>query len=91
MRNGEDKSSLPGRRARPVPGGYAVDDVTAAIGRLAAYENLHEGLLAENERLSDELAQLRAAGMDRTAHLRDLLERKLQIVYALSLFSARSL
>ncbi|MPM12807.1 hypothetical protein SDC9_59161 [bioreactor metagenome] len=89
--NKQEKITLPGRLSRLVPSGYAVDDLPAAVERLAAYEDLHEWLLAENERLAEELSEMRAAGLDRTARHRDLLGKKLQIVYALSFFNARGL
>ena len=87
-KNSEEDTALPGRMTRLVSGGYAVDDMAAGVERLAAYENLHEGLLTENERLAGALSEMRTAGLDRTARYRECLGRKLQIVYALSLFNA---
>jgi hypothetical protein len=91
MKSGKEQTTLPGRLTHLVSDGYAVDDTTAAVLRLAAYEELHEGLLTENERLAGELSEMRNAGLDRAARYRECLGRKLQIVYALSLFNARGL
>ncbi|HWQ50809.1 MAG TPA: hypothetical protein VN369_03300 [Terriglobales bacterium] len=91
MESEKGRTVLPGRLTYPVPGGYEAKDGAAVLARLGAYEDLHEGLLAENERLAGQLSELRAAGLDRTARHRDLLGKKLQIVYALSLFNARGL
>ncbi|HWP80847.1 MAG TPA: hypothetical protein VN446_09435 [Candidatus Acidoferrum sp.] len=91
MESEKGKALLPGRLTYPVSGGYEAKDGAAVLARLAAYEDLHEGLLTENERLAGELSEMRSAGLDRTARYREMLGRKLQIVYALSLFNARGL
>ena len=69
-------------------GKYKADSTSLAVNRLAVYENLHEQLICDSERLTAELAALRAAGKEKTARHRDLLSQKLCVVYALSPFNS---
>ena len=68
-------------------GGYTVADPKAAVERLAAYENMHEAVLREQESISSQMASLRAAGKEKTVKYRELFAKKLQNAYVLSLFS----
>jgi len=69
-------------------GSYTVTDPKEAIERLAAYENLHEATLREQESISAQMASLRAAGKEKTVKYRELFTKKLQNVYVLNLFQS---
>lgn len=72
-------------------GGIAAADTETALWRLAKYEDLHEDLERGQEEIVLQLAQLRAAGKEKTARYRELLARKLQNAYVFALFQARGL
>lgn len=69
-------------------GSYTAADPKEAIERLAAYENLHEAVLREQESIAVQMAALRAAGKEKTVKYRELFTKKLQNVYVLSLFQS---
>ncbi len=69
-------------------GSYTVPDPQEAIERLAAYENLHEATEREQESITVQMAVLRAAGKEKTVKYRELFAKKLQNIYALSLFQS---
>ena len=67
------------------------DAAGPAADKLAAKEDLCETLALEQEELSRQLAQLRAAGKTKTAHFRELMAKKLTNSQVVSLLYARGL
>lgn len=59
--------------------------------RLTLYEDLHQSLELEQQELTAQLLAMRAAGKEKTATYRDLMTKKLQNAYVLSLFTLRGL
>ena len=68
--------------------GFTAKDMDSVIAKLAKYEDLQEHLESENKTIASQLSALRESGKEKTVRHRELLGKKLQIVYALSLFQA---
>ena len=66
------------RITRPLPGGgFAADDLEAAVQRLGMFESMAEELAAEQTALSAELACLRERGQTRSYRFREKMAQKL--------------
>ena len=65
--------------------------VEEAIRRLAAFEDLHDALLAERDSIAATLDALRAEGKQNTVRFKSLLAQKLQNQSTLVLFEVRGL
>lgn len=78
---------LPADSLSPADGVWA----GPAAEKLAAYENLGEELCAQQAQLSQKMADLRAAGRERTVQFRELMAQKLSNAYVISLLQARGL
>ena len=63
-------------------------DIEKALARLGAYEDLHEALEQEQASITAQLAELRAAGKQKTVKYRELFGKKLQNMYVLSLLQS---
>ena len=59
--------------------------------RLALYEDIHEAVEGDQLRIAGELAALRADGREKTVRYRELLAKKLQNLYLLTLFESKGL
>ena len=70
---------------------HSVESVPDAIERLALYEDLHEEMLSQYERLTAELAAKRGAGKEKTARFREDLGNKLLYSQMISLFKTHGL
>ena len=69
------------RLTQPAPGGgYTLPENTApaqVLQRLGFYEDYHQALLENQQKLADELEALRAAGKKNSARFREKLGEKL--------------
>lgn len=62
-----------------------------AIDRLGRYEDLHEALLAQQDKIERDLEALRAEGKQDTLRFRSMLAQKLAGANTLALFAVRDL
>ena len=62
-----------------------------AVERLAALENVYEGLLQTQQQIAAELQELRAAGKIKTLRFKELMASKLTNQNTISLFESQGL
>ncbi len=65
------------RLTRRTVGGYAADDLPAALERLGRFEDFYESVRDSQGSLSAELAALRAAGKQKSYEFRERMGKKL--------------
>ncbi len=66
--------------------GYTVDNLEAAIARLAAFEDAYFELIEEQEQLAHELDKLRSEGKEKSVKFRECLGKKMMNLNAIMLF-----
>ena len=75
------------RLTRQVDGIYTSEqDVQALLARLGRFEDLWEHVVMDQASLPGQLEELRAAGKTKSYQFRELMGRKLNNAYVMSLF-----
>ena len=74
------------------PDGVVTDaDASRVLARLAAFEDLYDEVLAQDQAIPAELVQLRAAGKQKTVRYRELFAQKLLNDQIVAMFRRHSI
>ena len=74
------------RMTQKTPAGVVLQPpytIAQALARLAAFEDMQEALAAQRESVEKNLAEMRAAGKEKTATFHQLLARRLTLIQEL--------
>ncbi len=67
-------------------GSYTIENLEAAIERLAAFEDAYYELIEMQEKLTSELERLRGEGKEKTVKFREILGQKMMNLNAVMFF-----